>query len=154
MKKVILSVFFASCCINAYIPEKLEQAIRDSDLEVVKEQLLETSLSANELLSLIDLSQQIIHYRRGAEECNRVSIKNTPEQGVLFLGASLSSIALVPLSLLTLASILDGKCPKSDLLLGTAASLICSIFCWDSYFQSLNDERTMLKRLRSLSQCD
>lgn len=145
MKKLFLVLILASFShINAQIPEQLEQAIKNSDLVDVKKQLQEASLSANELLSLIDLSQQIIHCRRGEKECNHVS-KNTPKQGLLFLGATLSSISLLPLSPFTLASIADRN-PDIRLLFGTATILIFTIFCWNRYFQSLNDECQLLKR--------
>lgn len=146
MKKTFLSLaIFSFCFASAHIPEQLERAIKNSDVVSVKKQLQEASLSANELLSLIDLSQQIIHYRRGADECNQVSIKKTPEQSLFLIGASLSSTVLVYLPLFTLTSILDVHYSKSQLLLCSTANLICAVFCWNGYFKSLRNERKLFK---------
>ncbi len=146
MKKTFLSLaVFSFCFASAHIPEQLEQAIKNSDLMGVKKQLQEVSLSANELLSLIDLSQQIIHYRRGADECNQVSIKKTPEQRLFLIGASLSSTILIHLPLFTMTSILDVHNSKGLLLLGSTANLICAVFCWNGYFKSLSNERKFFK---------
>lgn len=100
MKKLLLSLLiFVPFLTQADFMDDLDQAIRESDISKVKILLQETSLSNTDLLTLIDLSQQMIFYHKGQIECYKATpLAQWRKRYHLLCGGTISLIP-IPISI-------------------------------------------------------
>jgi len=78
MVKQLALMSFLCLAIHAHATEALETTIKSSDIAFTSEFLNTTTVSANELLRLIDLSQQIINQRKSAWELYAINTRTSP----------------------------------------------------------------------------